>query len=277
VRRPEREGPGNRSNRFAFFLGTSLGLLAVLVHSSVDFNMQIPANAILVFCFAALLSSQLRYASERYWVQPGWVGRLVASGLMLGFVAYGGVQGVQLAREYRWLTVAEGESWRSLAQIADYEKAHAIEPRNFETTCAIAEAYKTHSGQGGEDNAVLATNAIIWFERGMELNRYDQRNYSGSGWCWDWLALRQDELEGLHEVAERRFLQAEALDPKGYYTVTDVGYHFVQAGNFAAARVWFERSLRLQRRENNTAEFYYKFTGEQLAAAATNQFPQPLR
>jgi tetratricopeptide (TPR) repeat protein len=246
-----------------------MGLVAVFVHSAVDFNMQIPANAILVFCLAALLSSQLRYASERYWVQPGWLGRLVASGLMLGFVAFGGAQGVQLAREYRWLIMAEGESWHSLAEIAAYERAFAVEPKNFETAYILGEAFQTHSKQGGEDNAVLATNAITWFERGMELNRYDQRNYSGSGWCWDWLALRQDELEGLHEVAERCFLQAEALDPKGYYTVTDVGYHFVQAGNFAAARVWFERSLRLQRRENNTAEFYYKFTGDQPVPAAT--------
>jgi hypothetical protein len=35
------------SNRLAFFLGASAGLLALAVHSVVDFNLHIPANAIL--------------------------------------------------------------------------------------------------------------------------------------------------------------------------------------------------------------------------------------
>jgi tetratricopeptide (TPR) repeat protein len=252
-------------------------LLALLVHSSVDFNMQIPANAILVFCLVALLSSQLQYATDAIWRRAGPGLKAGLSLAILVFVAYGGMQIVRLGREYRWLTLAEAESWRSLAQIGAYEKAFGVEPRNFETTCAIAEAFQTHSAQGGEDNAILATNAIVWFQRGMNLNRHDARNFAGAGWCWDWLALRQDELAGLHELAEQNYLKAEALDPKGYWTIKDVGRHFVQAGNYAAARVWFERSLKLQRRENEGSESYYNFSSEKLAEAATNQFVLPDR
>jgi len=277
VRRPENELADNHSNRFAFFLGTFLGLLAVLAHSLVDFNMQIPANAILVFCLAAMLSSQLRYATDRIWIQASLTLKAVLSLALLAFVIYGCGQGIRLAREYRWLTLAEAEAWRSMAQIGAYEKAFAIEPQNFETTCDIAEAFQTHSAQGGEDNAILATNAITWFERGMVLNPHDARNYAGAGWCWDWLALRQDELAGLHEVAERNYMKAEALDPKGYWTIRDIGYHFVQSGNYAAARTWYERSLKLQRHENVNSEFYYNFSSEKLAEAATNQFLLPIR
>jgi len=235
--------------------------------------MQIPANAILVFCLAALLSSQLRLATERYWLQPGVVWKVVLSMALLAFVGYGSAQSLRLAREYRWLTLAEGEAWRSSAQIADLAKAYAVEPKNFETSVAIGEAFQTQSKQGGEDYAELATNAISWFELGMELNPYEPRNYTGSGWCWDWLALRQDEMAGLHLLAEQRFNQAEALDPKGYTTIWEVGYHFVQAGNYGAARTWFERSLRLKGLGNDTSAFYYQFSSQKLAEAATNQVP----
>ena len=45
-----RRGSGDlgtrNSSRAAFVLGASLGLLSILIHSAVDFNMQIPANAL---------------------------------------------------------------------------------------------------------------------------------------------------------------------------------------------------------------------------------------
>lgn len=277
VKRPDNEFSRSHSNKFAFFFGTFFGLLAVLLHSAVDFNMQIPANAILVFCLAALLTSQIRHATDRFWIRTGMPVKLALSAALLSFAFYSTSQSIRLAREYRLLTLAGMQSWHSMAEIGLNQKAFAIEPKNFDTSCAIAEAYQTHSKQGGEDNAELATNAITWFKRGMELNPYDQRNFTGSGWCWDWLALRQDELAPLHDEAEKQFRRAEELDPKGYYTMTDIGYHFVQAGKLAAARIWMERSLRLQRRENSTAESYYELSNRRLGEAVTNSLPLLLR
>ena len=58
--------------------------------------------------------------------------------------------------------------------------------------------------------------------------------------CLDWLDS--------HDQAGTYFSRAEALDPNGYYTVAIVGWHYVQIGDYAAARPWFERSLRLDGR-----------------------------
>ena len=44
---PRDLGTDRGSNKFAFVLGGSMGLAAILAHSVVDFNMHIPANAIL--------------------------------------------------------------------------------------------------------------------------------------------------------------------------------------------------------------------------------------
>ena len=64
----------NASNKFALVLGASVGLVAILMHSVVDFNMQVPANAILAVTLMALLSTHLRFATDDHWV-PGrmWV------------------------------------------------------------------------------------------------------------------------------------------------------------------------------------------------------------
>ena len=101
--KPRGLGEERNSNKFAFVLGASLGLAAILVHSVVDFNMHIPANAILAITLMALLSSHLRFATDRYWVtlKPGEK-RLPAQWLVAGAV-YLGQQGWRHTTEYVWL------------------------------------------------------------------------------------------------------------------------------------------------------------------------------
>ncbi len=89
------------SNKFAFVLGASLGLAAMLVHSVVDFNMHIPANAILAITLMALLSSHLRFATDRYWVTLRALGqRLRQRSRCLVGVGYLGQQGWRHTTEY---------------------------------------------------------------------------------------------------------------------------------------------------------------------------------
>ena len=40
-----------------------------MAHAMVDFNMYIPANAMMAVMLVALLSSNLRFATERYWIR----------------------------------------------------------------------------------------------------------------------------------------------------------------------------------------------------------------
>jgi tetratricopeptide (TPR) repeat protein len=61
---------------------------------------------------------------------------------------------------------------------------------------------------------------------------------------------------GRFDDAERYFNKAEELDPNGYFTVAFIGRHYVELGDYAAARPWFERSLRLQWKSNDIAFSY---------------------
>ena len=65
--------------------------------------------------------------------------------------------------------------------------------------------------------------------------------------CLDWLDR--------HAEAGPFYRRAEALDPNGYFTVANIGWHYVQVGDYLAAREWLERSLRLEWNENVIAPF----------------------
>ena len=133
---PRDIGQPKSSNKFAFVLGAAIGLAAILVHSVVDFNMHIPANAILAVSLMALLSSCLRFATERYWVALKWWGRALGCAMMLAGAAYLGQQGWRHGNEYVWLQRATRAPLFSPAQADCLKKAFATEPMNAETAYA---------------------------------------------------------------------------------------------------------------------------------------------
>ena len=263
VRLAEREFRTNRSNKFAFVVGSSLGLLALLIHSMVDFNMQIPANAILAIGLMALLSSHLRFATEGYWVRANtWIRGLASVALIAG-AAYLGWQEVRLGREYVRLKQAARAPLFSSRQADLLAKAWAVEPKNFETTYAIGEAYRTQSFEGGDNYRELAEKAMTWFARGTNANPFDNYNFMRYGMCLDWL--------NRHEEAEAYFSRADELDPNGYFTAAFVGWHYIQTEEYATARPWLERSLRLHRQGNLIAASYLEIANRSLLEAATYQ------
>jgi tetratricopeptide (TPR) repeat protein len=236
VRREDDVGR-NPSNRAAFVLGASAGLFALLVHSAEDFNLQIPANAVTAVTLMALLSSHLRHATDRYRVPRSRVLTVLVSLILLLAGGYLGQQAWVRGREYVWLRRAAQENLPADARIEALEGAVTVEPMNAETAYSLGDAYRRLSWQGDSDYEKWARQAIEWFSRGMRLNPYDPYCPMRRGMCLDWL--------GLHEEAAPFFRRAVALDPNNYYVLAHMGWHWVQTGDYAAARSWFERSLLL--------------------------------
>lgn len=263
VRRSETEFRSNLSNKFAFVLGAALGLLALLVHSVVDYNMHIPANAILAISLMALVSSHLRFATDRYWLTARTWGKITASVVLAVGLTYLGYQEVRLGREYVWLKRAARAAEHSTEQIAMLERAFAIEPRNFKTAYSLGEVNRILSLETGED--APAQKAIEWYARGIQTNPFDGYNYLRTGICLDWLER--------HDESEVYYSKADELDPNGYYMAAHIGRHYVEVGNYAAARPWLERSLRLEWTSpyNMIATSYLAIANERLLEAASNQ------
>ena len=260
VRGGSRDLGDNRSDKFAFLLGAATAIFALLLHSIVDFNMHIPANAIVVVTFLALLSAQQRFATEKFWVREGKFLRLALTLALLAAIIFLGAQGARRTREH----FAEQKVLRtrlgSLEQITALQNAFAIEPKNFSLAYEIGEAYRLRSMEGNRNYAALGTNALEWFDRSLTLNPYDALAWVRRGMTLDWLD-RPDE-------GSAAFVRAELLDPNGSFTVALLGWHQVQLGDFAAARACFERSIRCWWQDNATATEYLNIVNRRLQEAA---------
>jgi O-antigen ligase len=282
------------SNRAAFILGASNGLLAILVHSFTDFNMHVPANAIVAVTLMALLSGHLRFVSERYWVSPRLWTKVLATTIGLGSLVYLAEQGWRRGWEYVWLDRAEHErlylqtktaesnkspeNWAATLDLAEsttaatkryvlaLRQAADVEPMNFETTYELAETLRRLSYQGLEGYQQLAAEAIKWFQRGTRLNPYDPYNHLGIGMCLDWL--------GQHAEGGACFERAVKLDPNNYYVLALRGWHHVQTAEYAAAKESLERSLQLQHAWHNpVAAAYLPIVKQKLDETANKSAP----
>ena len=271
VQRGDRALGSNQSDKFAFLLGSCAGMFALMLHSVVDFNLQIPANAILAVAIMALLTSQWRFATDRYWFSTRLTGKLVATTLIFAAIVCFAWQEVRLGRELYWLRTAAAAEKNSLKQAALLEKAYAVEPNNFANALAIGEIYQLACFEGKEGYADLAASAISWYQRAVTNNPFASRNFLRWGMVLDFMEQ--------HDEAERLFMHADALDPNGYYTSAHVGRHYVETGQYAAARPWLERSLLIsgQENDNEVGKSNLKIANDRLIEAANDPFIQKLR
>ena len=90
------------------------------------------------------------------------------------------------------------------------------------------------------------------------------------GMCVDWT--------GYHPGAERDdsssyYLKANELDPNNYFVTLNTAWHFTVIGDWAAARTWFERSIRLEWKDadNKAAYTYLKLAETRLAESALSK------
>ena len=177
VRRSGSEFRSGLSNKFAFVLGSSIGLFSLILHSTMDFNMEIPANAILAVTLTALLVSHLRFATERFWSSARPWMKVSLSGAFLAGAVFLGWQEAGLGREYLLLEQASQKPAFSPARAAVLEKAFTIQPNNYQTSYEIGESYRMQSFEGGTNYVELAQKAMDWYKRGMKINPYDGYNY----------------------------------------------------------------------------------------------------
>jgi O-antigen ligase len=249
VRREDNSLRAKHSQRFAFVCGAAGGLAALLVHSFFDFNMQIPANAILVVTLMALLSGHLRFATERYWVGSGVGVRVFVTLACLGGVAYLGQQGWRRAQEHRFLARADREKQYTPACFAALQRAAELEPMNFETAYTLGEGLRRVGWDGLAGSEEQIREAIAWFQRAATLNPFDPYNPMRIGMCLDW--------QKKHAEALRHFERALALDPRNYYVIDHLGWHYVQVEDYETAKKWFRRSMETPFSDRNPIAWIY--------------------
>ena len=150
-----------------------------------------------------------------------------------------------------------------MAQAAALENAFACEPQNFATASAIGECLRIQSlTAAGNDNAT-GRKALDWYATAIRLNAYDADSFLHMAMCLDWLG-RPAEAVPVYRAAETR-------DPNNYYVVANIGWHYVQTGDYAAAQEWFTRSLFLYENGNDIAKNYLAICETRLAEKASGR------
>ena len=237
VQRSQNDLGAKRSNKSAFVSGGAFGLLAILVHSFFDFNMHVPANAILVVTLLSLVAAHYRFASERYWHTVRWPLRIPVTVLLLLALGYLTPQAWKHTRESYWSARAAPDRETADTRIGFLKKAWAADNRNSETAFQIGETLRLQSFDGGEGYKTLAQEAATWFKISAELNRHEPNPLLRHGMCLHWL--------GDHPQAAPYFAAAERLDPNSYNTAAYLGWHYFQLEDYKTAKKWFERSVGL--------------------------------
>ena len=262
VRRAEVDFGRGESNRFAFFLGASGGLFSLSVHSVADFNLHIPANALVAVTLLALLASNLRFATARHWLRASLPVKLTFTVTLAAVIIILGADGWRRGHEAYWLGKAQGQEAFSPEKAALLQQAFASEPQDFQTAYDIGDCLRTQSFTGDDDYANQAQQAIDWYGRAIRLNPHYGYSLMRTGMCLDWL--------GQTAASEKYYDQAELLDPNGYFMVTFLGWHFVQIKDYAMARQYFLRSIKL---DNHTAlaENYLHICEQKLIQRASGQ------
>mgnify|MGYP003326011513 CR=1 FL=1 len=249
-------GGPRQSTRAAIALGAASGLIAILAHSVFDFNMHIPANALLAVTLMAILTGYLRFGSERHWMSNAlWV-RLLVSLPLAGWVAYMSREALTLTRETRELAAAAAIHEETPARLDHLKQAFGFEPRNPVTAYDIGEHYWREASEGAAGNEAVAREGMEWFKTASLLNPLDPASLIRWGMCLDWLER--------HDEAGPFFQKALDLDPNGFSTVGHMGWHLFQLGQYAKAKEWFEKSKGLYWKENPLADTYLKIIEKKL-------------
>ena len=269
VRREENDFGTGMSSRYAFFLGAVSGLLALAVHSLVDFNLHIPANDLAGVTLLALVASNLRFATKRYWVRTRLPFQCALTVLLVGFEAFLVMQAWRRGGDELWTKRAEVLTLYSPEQAATLQKALAYEPKDFRAAYNVGECYRAQSLDGGDNYADLAKKALDYYKLGMRLNPDSELCPLRSGMCLDWL--------GHHRDAEPYYAAAELRDPNGNFVVANIGWHYVQIGDYAAARQWFMRANELASGKNQMAlNYLIQICQPRLVQKASGQLPMSL-
>jgi tetratricopeptide (TPR) repeat protein len=257
LRRGSGDMGAKNSSRAAFVLGASLGLVSILIHSEVDFNMRIPANAITAIALMALLSGHWRFGTERFWVNPGSVGKILLTLTAAGAVWFMGREGVRAGREFYWMERSrKAATWKE--QVEGMKEAQKIEPGNYITDLYLGEFYREEACEGRLDeagNKALFLEAMAWYGRGMDLNPYDFESRAGYGMCLDWLERPKE--------ATKYFVQALELKPEDAVVLWQFGWHCMRLKNYSLAKHWLEYSMAWV--STPEAEYYLEMVKKRMA------------
>ena len=252
------------SNRTAFFLGAWVGLLGLAIHCLVDFDLHIPGIAITAALVAALLAANVRHSTERFWVNPGVMGRVIAT-VGTALVLYWMVPlSLRIGREGMALNRVRQGVVMTPALLDSLELAVRQAPDNPRTAFQLGDALRRFSLQGEASWQDYGQRAVASLSRAVKLNAHDARAQLALGQTYHWL--------NQPEAAAAAFSEALRLGPNDVDIHNNVAWYLLQQGRAAEAKQLAQQTLVWQWWSNPLALEILQQADQRLKAAGA---PQP--
>jgi len=236
------------SNRSAFFVGATLGLLGLAVHSVGEFPMHIPALGLLAMVLAGQVASMARFASDRWWFSPGLASRAAVSVAVLASLAWLVPTAWVGFREAWLLAQAQREAGVSHRLIQSLERAAVLAPGNPRTALLLGDNLRRASFFAGSEWTSRRPEAIAWLGRAAAINPHDPAPHMALAEAWAWA----QELD----KAVAASAKARAMAPRLVAAANLHGWVLFQRAQYREAREQFQQSLEWDPWTNHYARAY---------------------
>lgn len=249
--------PTPSSSRLAWGVGSASGIVFLVIHSVVEFNLFIPGVAIAAAIFFGIVAGAVRFSGRAAGKAVGRFGRVIGVVLGLAVACVTVLSCLRAAAEATRLRTANLETAETETREAALRKALAVEPANPETHYLLGENLRMRSFEGVQGYKALAEKAILDFEVSIRLNRWNPYAHARLAICLDWL--------GKHAEAGKRMETALGLDPNNKRIVTLMGWHCMEAGDLRRAYKFLERATgHMPHEQDPLAVILFKKVSERL-------------
>ena len=236
--------PINPLEQSAFAVGAMTAVSAILLHSIVDFNMHIPANALLILTLMGLTTAMDNDPTVRSRTEMPRAVRIVLALALLAVTATGlrAALGISLASRNMFLGTSfkEVNAWDTA--LGYFTRAVKWDPKSPELWARIGDVYRVRSAlrvdnPQGTEQQDLAARAQSAYLQSVALNPYESE-------VWLRLAIAY-ELAG--EIAQARscYDQALAVDPNNVFSFLRLGIFLLRNGDELAGAAALHRSAQL--------------------------------
>lgn len=248
------------SGERAFAIGSAVGVTAILVHSLVDFNLHIPANALLVAAllgFTAAMSNGHNFRWRETLPRPAKWGLATALIALAVFFGWTGVR-TTLASHDVWTGNEARQAFAWDDALTHYARALRLDPRAPAAYAELGELYRLRSAlaetEGQPDTRDrYAREAVAAFEQSLRLNPYDSDILLRLGSAY--------ELADQPAPARHAYERALQLDPNNGFAYVRLGVFCDRHHEREAAIVAFTKALELVQNDRGTVRLYLKALG----------------
>lgn len=258
--RRDQSGFGEKnSNKEPVFIGCCLGALTMLIHSFVDFNLHIPANAILFTVIFGIAVSYWRHATRRFWISPNWATSAIQIILFCGLGAYLMWNARILhASQSALLGARKAEDPESRYELLLL--GNEIDPNNYKILTLLGEYHRKLCFLGESNYKEEGRMAIEWLDKAILANPLHYYAYLRAGMTYTYMYQ--------NDKADPYFQKAVEIDPNGYFTQGILGWYHLMIDDLEESKKHLERSKKLKPLDNELVDEYLPLVQRRLEESA---------